>query len=156
MLNSTSTTAMTIIGTLMSATVTTTESISTTHLLSNENSTVFGSVNETDTFPMMILPMSVVSGRLGKQQQSHGHHPEHFSPVLLSNQWRPLSRLLFLTIMSVIGSVGNIFMISSVMVEDQLKKAGKQVNLHSIYLNFFFHDSLLSFTYSVWMQIRFP
>lgn len=135
---------MAIIATLMRSTVTTSESITTAQWHLNENSTVFGSANETDTFPMLILPMSVV-GRHGKQQHSHSSHPEHFSPVLLSSEWRPLSRLVFLTIMSCIGGVGNIFMISSVMVEDQLKKAGEHVNLiHSIYSRLFFKILLLT------------
>lgn len=51
------------------------------------------------------------------------HHFTH--PVTLSSEWSRLTRLIFLTILSVIGSIGNIFMISAVMVEDHLKKAGK-------------------------------
>lgn len=48
-----------------------------------------------------------------------------FSPVTLSPHWSRLARLLLISFLSVIGSVGNVFMISSVMVEDHLKKAGK-------------------------------
>lgn len=45
-------------------------------------------------------------------------------PVTLAIEWPRLTRLLILSCLAVIGSVGNIFMISSVMVEDHLKKAG--------------------------------
>lgn len=45
-------------------------------------------------------------------------------PVTLAMEWPRLTRLLILSCLAVIGSVGNIFMISSVMVEDHLKKAG--------------------------------
>lgn len=50
---------------------------------------------------------------------------DNFSPVTLSQHWSRLARLLLISFLSVIGSVGNVFMISSVMVEDHLKKAGK-------------------------------
>lgn len=102
----------------------------------NDTSTMFGSLNENDTFSILALPLS--SGRHGKQNShSFAPHPEHFSPVLLSNEWRPLSRLVFLSIMSLIGTAGNIFMISSVMVEEQLKKAGEHFSLHLIPSHFF-------------------
>lgn len=69
----------------------------------NETSKMFGILSENDTFSILALPLS--SGRHGKQNTHHvlPPHPEHFSPVLLSNEWRPLSRLLFLTILSCIG-----------------------------------------------------
>lgn len=137
-------------------------SLNTTEVTSdwplNETSTMFEIFSENDTFSILTLPLS--SGRHGKQNTHHilPPHPEHFSPVLLSNEWRPLSRLLFLTILSCIGrsgtyffdpifhmslffiflptlfyySVGNIFMISSVMIEDQLKKAGKHSKFNVI------------------------
>lgn len=50
---------------------------------------------------------------------------DNFSPVTLSQEWSRMARLLLISFLSVIGSVGNVFMISSVMVEDHLKKAGK-------------------------------
>lgn len=53
------------------------------------------------------------------------NNPDNFSPVTLSPYWSRLARLLLISFLSVIGSVGNVFMISSVMVEDHLKKAGK-------------------------------
>jgi hypothetical protein len=54
------------------------------------------------------------------------HHKVHedVSPVTLSTEWPRLARLLLLSSLAVIGSVGNVFMISSVMIEDHLKKAG--------------------------------
>lgn len=48
-----------------------------------------------------------------------------FSPVTLSTEWPSMARLLVLALLSVVGSIGNVFMISSVMIEDHLKKAGK-------------------------------
>ncbi|XP_076633798.1 adenosine receptor A1 isoform X1 [Colletes latitarsis] len=46
------------------------------------------------------------------------------SPVTLSSAWSRVARLLLLASMAVGGSVGNVFMISAVVVEDQLKKRG--------------------------------
>ncbi|XP_059612606.1 melatonin receptor type 1B-A-like [Phlebotomus argentipes] len=46
------------------------------------------------------------------------------SPVTLSPEWSRVARLLLLSCLSVVGSVGNIFLISSIMIEDHLKKAG--------------------------------
>lgn len=46
-------------------------------------------------------------------------------PVTLSSQWSRMARLLFISCLSVVGSIGNVFMVSSVMIEDHLKKAGK-------------------------------
>ncbi|XP_055701030.1 melatonin receptor type 1B-A-like [Phlebotomus papatasi] len=46
------------------------------------------------------------------------------SPVTLSPEWSRVARLLLLSCLSVIGSVGNVFLISSIMIEDHLKKAG--------------------------------
>ncbi|XP_076225910.1 adenosine receptor A1 isoform X2 [Nomia melanderi] len=46
------------------------------------------------------------------------------SPVTLSSAWSRVARLLLLSSMAVGGSVGNVFMISAVVVEDQLKKRG--------------------------------
>ncbi|KAK2578781.1 hypothetical protein KPH14_008885 [Odynerus spinipes] len=44
------------------------------------------------------------------------------SPVTLSSAWSRVARLLLLASLAVGGSVGNVFMISAVVVEDQLKK----------------------------------
>lgn len=46
------------------------------------------------------------------------------SPVTLSSDWSRVVRLLMLASLAVIGSVGNVFMISAIMVEDHLKKRG--------------------------------
>jgi hypothetical protein len=71
-----------------------------------------------DTMSFLITPLALAS------KHSKHHHPETVSAVTLSSDWTRLSRLIFLTLFSVIGSIGNIFMISSVMVADHLKKAG--------------------------------
>ncbi|XP_058125015.1 melatonin receptor type 1B-like [Anopheles ziemanni] len=70
-----------------------------------------------------------------QQQQQQNQHLQHsgaggesgvgnVSPVTLSTEWPRLARLLLLAGLSVVGSIGNVFMISSVMIEDHLKKAG--------------------------------
>lgn len=46
------------------------------------------------------------------------------SPVTLSSAWSRVARLLLLASLAVAGSVGNVFMISAVVVEDQLNKRG--------------------------------
>lgn len=73
--------------------------------------------HEIDTLSFIITPLAVVAKKANETFV--------ISPVTLSAEWSRLVRLIFLTIISVIGSVGNIFMISSVMIEDHLKKAGK-------------------------------
>lgn len=50
---------------------------------------------------------------------------ESVSPVTLSSDWSRLARLIFLASLAAIGSVGNVFMISAVMIEDYLRKRGK-------------------------------
>lgn len=68
------------------------------------------------------------------------------SPVTLSAEWSRMARLLLISCLAVIGSIGNVFMISSVMIEDHLKKAGKFVfcfckntkNSIIVYIFFFF------------------
>lgn len=51
------------------------------------------------------------------------------SPVTLSPAWSRVARLLLLASLAVGGSVGNVFMISAIVVEDQLKKRGKSIFL---------------------------
>lgn len=46
------------------------------------------------------------------------------SPVTLSSAWSRVARLLLLASLAVGGSVGNVFMISAVVVEEQLNKRG--------------------------------
>lgn len=53
------------------------------------------------------------------------------SPVTLSSAWSRVARLLLLASLAVGGTVGNVFMISAVVVEDQLKKRGTLVILFS-------------------------
>ncbi|KAL4120134.1 hypothetical protein QTP88_012868 [Uroleucon formosanum] len=47
------------------------------------------------------------------------------SPVTLSMEWSRVARLLIMIGLSVIGSIGNVYMISSVMIEDHLNKRVK-------------------------------
>lgn len=49
------------------------------------------------------------------------------SPVTLSMEWSRVARLLIMIGLSVIGSIGNVYMISSVMIEDHLNKRGKYI-----------------------------
>ncbi|XP_024082333.1 melatonin receptor type 1B-A-like isoform X2 [Cimex lectularius] len=46
------------------------------------------------------------------------------NPVTLSSDWSRVARLLTLAGLSVVGSLGNVYMISAVMIEDHLKKRG--------------------------------
>ncbi|KAE8749314.1 hypothetical protein FOCC_FOCC004021 [Frankliniella occidentalis] len=49
---------------------------------------------------------------------------EDVSPVTLDAHWNKVGRLLLLAAMAVIGSVGNVFFISSILIEDFLKQRG--------------------------------
>lgn len=49
---------------------------------------------------------------------------EYVSPVTLSADWSRLARLLILVCLASIGSVGNVFMISAVVIDDYLRKKG--------------------------------
>lgn len=90
-----------------------------------------GGENGTDLLPpslsLPITPLALMSKHGGGTSGGSSKHQEDVSPVTLSTEWPRLARLLLLASLSVIGSVGNVFMISSVMIEDHLKKAGKQV-----------------------------
>lgn len=81
---------------------------------------------ENDNLLFIITPLAMALKHTTIKPPIH----EEISPVTLNQTWSPLTRLIFLTILSVIGSVGNVFMISSVMIEDHLKKAGKSNNKH--------------------------
>lgn len=81
---------------------------------------------------------------LGKGSFNPKHHIKDFSPVTLSTEWSSMGRLLVLACLSVIGSIGNVFMISSVMIEDHLKKAGKRHHFQIQLFNFF-HASISVF-----------
>lgn len=49
---------------------------------------------------------------------------ESVSPVTLNDHWSRLARLIVLASLAAIGSVGNVFMISAVMIEDYLRRRG--------------------------------
>ncbi|KAK9499714.1 hypothetical protein O3M35_002708 [Rhynocoris fuscipes] len=49
---------------------------------------------------------------------------DDISPVTLSSDWSRVARLLLVASLAVIGSLGNVYMISAVMIEDHLKKRG--------------------------------
>ncbi|KAL1517032.1 hypothetical protein ABEB36_000851 [Hypothenemus hampei] len=49
---------------------------------------------------------------------------EEVSPVTLNDHWSRLARLILLASLSTVGSVGNVFMMSAVMIEDYLRKRG--------------------------------
>lgn len=68
--------------------------------------------------------ISVESGRLNKTLSSIIDGDLDVSPVTLSSAWSRVARLLLLASLAVGGSVGNVFMISAVVVEDQLNKRG--------------------------------
>lgn len=74
------------------------------------------------TVPILITTTQRTLHTLNKASR---HHIKDFSPVTLSTEWSRMARLLVLACLSVIGSIGNVFMISSVMIEDHLKKAGE-------------------------------
>lgn len=50
---------------------------------------------------------------------------ENVSPVTLSGDWSRVARLLILASLAAVGSIGNVFMISAVMIDDYLRKRGK-------------------------------
>lgn len=68
--------------------------------------------------------LSLVSGNRRSSSSSLSLNNSEYSPVTLSPQWSRLSRLLILSALCILGSVGNIFMISSVVIEDYLKRPG--------------------------------
>lgn len=52
---------------------------------------------------------------------------ESVSPVTLSSDWSRVARLLLLASLAAVGSIGNVFMISAVMIEDYLRKRGNVI-----------------------------
>lgn len=108
------------------------------YLLSNSSSLVpattmsivaptsISTTTTTLTMPFLVTSMSHRTlHSMHKASGSHRQHIKDFSPVTLSTEWSSMARLLVLACLSVIGSIGNVFMISSVMIEDHLKKAGE-------------------------------
>ncbi|XP_066155008.1 melatonin receptor type 1B-B-like [Euwallacea fornicatus] len=55
---------------------------------------------------------------------THPLDEEMVNPVTLNDHWSRLARLILLASMSAVGSVGNVFMMSAVMIEDYLRKRG--------------------------------
>ncbi|KAJ1523704.1 hypothetical protein ONE63_001538 [Megalurothrips usitatus] len=49
---------------------------------------------------------------------------EDVSPVTLDAGWSKVARLLVLAALAVVGSIGNVFLISSILIEDYLKQRG--------------------------------
>lgn len=83
------------------------------------------SIPTTTSFTVPFLVTSMSHRTLHSMNKAgHRHHIKDFSSVTLSTEWSSMARLLVLACLSVIGSIGNVFMISSVMIEDHLKKAG--------------------------------
>ncbi|CAH0548089.1 unnamed protein product [Brassicogethes aeneus] len=68
-----------------------------------------------------------------------GHGANSVSPVTLNPDWSRLARLILLASLAAIGSVGNVFMISAVMIEDYLRKRG-----NTFVVNVAFADLLVS------------
>lgn len=72
------------------------------------------------------------------------------SPVTLSSAWSRVARLLLLASMAVGGSIGNVFMISAVVVEDQLKKRGTNAT-HLSLQSIRFQDEIIFQSY-LWIK----
>ena len=104
-----------------STATTATATVTTSNIVEWPTNIFANNSHDGDTMSLIITPLALAA----KQSKGHHTHPETVSPVILSSEWTRLARLIFLTILSVLGSVGNIFMISSVMIEDHLKKAGE-------------------------------
>lgn len=93
-------------------------------------STASASMLDTTTVsatPLLVTSLTHAAAAISKsiKQSKSIKYNNDFSPVTLAGDWSRMGKLLILAIFSIFGSVGNIFMISSVMVEDHLKKAGE-------------------------------
>lgn len=98
----------------------------TTATMSIVTPTAIPTTTTTFTMPFLVTSMSHRTlHSLNKASSSNKHHIKDFSPVTLSTEWSSMARLLVLACLAVVGSIGNVFMISSVMIEDHLKKAGE-------------------------------
>lgn len=97
---------------------------------------VAGKMNATTGSPMLMVAASLTTTETAVSflqatslMLTNNKSPNKFggdvSPVTLSSEWSRMARLLLISCLSVVGSIGNVFMISSVMIEDHLKKAGK-------------------------------
>lgn len=74
--------------------------------------------------PLLVTSLTHTAAAIRKSYSKSIKNNE-FSPVTLAAEWSRMARLLVLACLSVLGSIGNVFMISSVMIEDHLKKAGE-------------------------------
>lgn len=112
----------------MNSTLLTQLFIDSDHIFNGSSSTTVSTFTESTTDADFILtPFALMVKQNHEKHHTHHHkqhHNEEVSPVTLSNEWSRMARLILLSCLSVVGSVGNVFMISSVMIEDQLKKAG--------------------------------
>ncbi|XP_050432563.1 histamine H2 receptor-like [Adelges cooleyi] len=79
-------------------------------------------VNDTST----LFTTAIVESVLSTTMMTDGPlaDSDAVSPVTLSMEWSRVARLLIMIGLSVIGSIGNVYMISSVMIEDHLNKRG--------------------------------
>lgn len=99
--------------------------------------TLHSELNGTTSFEELLLQntLALVSSANNRKAPSpNSLQNAEFSPVTLSPEWSRMSRLLLLSALGVLGSVGNIFMISSVVIEDYLKKPGKGLEWGYIFL----------------------
>lgn len=78
---------------------------------------------------------SIVLSSLSLMAKTNRNIVNDVSPVTLSSEWSRMARLLLLSCLAVIGSIGNVFMISSVMIEEHLKKAGTILLLLLLFIN---------------------
>lgn len=84
----------------------------------------------------ILLPHAVSSGAGGGfGGRNIPFDSDLVSPVTLSSDWSRVARLLLLASLAIVGSIGNVFMISAVMIEDHLKKRGK------LFFNHFFFSA---------------
>lgn len=88
----------------------------------NRSTTMSSIFDVTNSLQEMIKVNSGMS--LDKTRSLFDNDPD-VSPVTLSEDWSRVARLLLLASLAVVGSVGNVFMISAVMVEDHLRKIGQ-------------------------------
>ncbi|XP_043478166.1 adenosine receptor A1-like [Leptopilina heterotoma] len=86
----------------------------------NRSTTVSSIFDVTSSLQEMIK----VNSGMSLDKASLFNNDPDVSPVTLSEDWSRVARLLLLASLAVVGSVGNVFMISAVMVEDHLRKIG--------------------------------
>lgn len=106
------------------ATGTLTAAVAATTVTSITTTTAAATAATTFTAPLLVTSLTHTAAAISKNYAKSIKNNE-FSPVTLAAEWSRMARLLVLAGLSVVGSIGNVFMISSVMIEDHLKKAGK-------------------------------